>query len=229
MSNEFRRNRSKKVYGYERHQPVTIQIVENGITKSLDNNKLLLHRDFYIIFEPSASLLAPPSLFAEYDEDYIHFNWTDSSSRSFNLTFTNNPIVVLTLESEASGVVNPYLISRTTTDLTVGVSGFYSGAIRYRAINSNTGYPAVVRRNVLEPTLFYTAYAGYIDITSSATVTASYAFVGPSPINVFLSTYDISGNNMADVWISSGSVGATNIGADLSGETTTRINFLAVK
>jgi hypothetical protein len=229
-SNDYKRNRSKRTYGYERQQPVTIQVVENGVTKSLDHNQLVLHRDFYIIFETSSSLPAPnPTVYAEYDEDFIHFNWQDTSTRSFNISFTANPTVVLVLESEASGVVNPFLLSRSTTELTVGLSAQYSGAIRYRAINSNSGYPALVQRNVLEPSLTYTAYAGFVDVSNSSTVTASYAFTGPGPDFVFLSPYNISGNDMADVWITSGSAGTTDIGADLSAETTTRINFLAVK
>lgn len=231
-SNDYKRNRSKRTYGYERQQPVTIQIVENGVTKSLDHNQLVLHRDFYIIFETSSSIPNPTVVtqsYAEYDEDFIHFNWTDTATRSFNITFSANPTVVLVLESEASGVVNPFLLSRSTTGLTVGLSAQYSGAIRYRAINSNSGYPALVLRNVLEPALTYTAYAGFVDVSNASTVTASYAFSGPGPDFVFLSPFNISGNDMADVWITSGSAGTTTTGADLSAETTTRINFLAVK
>ncbi len=232
MSNPNSRQRIRRVYGYQRAQPQTIVLtdVKLGNSRSLDAGSLMIHRDFFIINAASGSIYnAPPVIFAEYDEDLISFNWEDTASDTFNITFSNTPIVVLTMESTVLGLENvqPYVLSYTTNTLTIGVSALYSGSVRYRAIYSPT-YPCVVQRNILEPTLYYNASAGTINPAGTSNFSSAYTplQVGP-PTDFFMSSYGSGGQ--ADLNIVSSSYDLTTVQGELSSHFNESINYLAVE
>jgi len=235
------RQRLRRVYGAERAPSEKVEFVEaeTGISRSFDASQLVVHRDFFIIFAPSGSKaeippVPPPPVYGEYDEDFINFDWTSEATRPFNITFSQQPIVTLEVENLNSGLegVQPFLISYDTGQLTVGLSALHSGSIRYRAIYAPS-YPSVVVRNVLEPTLFYTASAGFVDLNGQSDFTATYnAVTNPpaAPSQVFFGLYDINSNNQADVSIAeSGSFGVTFTQGYLTSYLNNRINYMAVK
>lgn len=230
MSNPNSRQRIRRVYGYQRTQPQTIVLTDNtGNSRTLPAGSLLLHRDFFIVNAPSGSSGLIPSDYAEYDEDLILFNWQDEATDTFNITFTGNPIVVLSMETTALGLENvqPYILSYNTSGLTIGVSALYSGSVRYRAIYSPT-YPCVVQRNILEPGLYYNASAGTINPAGASNFSSAYTplQIGP-PTSFFMSSYGSGGQ--ADLNIVSSSYDLTTVQGELSSHFNESINYLAVE
>jgi hypothetical protein len=228
------RNKRRKTYGYERTTPDVVNVVIDNVTRSFDKNTVVIHRDFFLIrdvFSSSFTSGSTPVVYAEYDEDYISFNNTTVNSRSFNITFTGTPYVTLVVEPPSGsngGNIITFLDSHSTTQLTVGVSAPYSGNVRYRAIYSAT-WPAFVQRNVLEPTLYYTASAGFVDLTYQTGFTASYTSVGSVPSYVFISTYDNNNNNQADVaFVLTSSYSTTAVSGNVSAPMTDRIYYMAI-
>jgi hypothetical protein len=234
------RQRLRRVYGGERAPSDKIVFVEasTNITRSFDASQMQVHRDFYIVFAPSSSqspVIPPPApVYGEYDEDLIDFNWQSEATKTFNITFSSTPIVTLEVENLGTGLegVQPFLVSYTNGQLTVGLSAIHSGSIRYRAIYASS-YPSVVVRNVLEPTLYYTASAGSVDLTGQSEFTATYSPVTSpptAPSQVFFGLYDINGNNEANVSIAeSGSFGVAITQGYLTSYLNNRVNYMAVK
>lgn len=231
------RQRLRRVYGAERAPSDKVEFVEaaTNISRSFDASQLMVHRDFFIIFAPSGSNPeTPPAVYGEYDEDFVDFNWTSEATRPFNITFSQPPIVTLEVENFNTGLegVQPFLVSYDNGQLTVGLSALHSGSIRYRAIYAPS-YPSVVRRTVLEPTLYYTASAGYVDLSGQSEFTATYnAVTDPptAPSQVFFGLYDVNSNNQADVSIAeSGSFGVTFTQGYLTSYLNNRVNYMAVK
>ncbi len=228
MSSSFaiNQNKRRKVYHYERNPQELFDVVLGDVTRSFDRNSIILHRDFYLIRDHSG-IIIPELEVGEYDEDYIGFSGQDTLSKTFNITFSALPIVTVQVEPTGSYNINAYITSITTNSVTVGLSAPHSGNIRYRAINAAT-YPAVVVRNVLAPSLVYTASAGYIDLTSTSEFADPYSTLLPLASTIFFSTYDTNGNNDADVAVVTSSYTTSVLSGSLSAPITNRVNFLAV-
>jgi hypothetical protein len=230
MSNlRIGKNQTRKVYGYIQPPKRLINAVVNNITKSFDAQSIIRHRDYFFLIN---DLLDTPNavlpIFGEYDEDLISFNSVYFVTKSFNTTFTANPIVVVDVLSSDSGSINTFISNITTTGVVVETSAPFVGVIRYRAIYSAT-YPTTVQRNVLSSAFTYNASAGYITVNNSSTFTASYASLGSPPTEVFFTPYDVNSNGMANVAIvNSSSFGVTETSGDLSANIINQINFIAI-
>jgi len=227
------RNKRRKTYGYERAAPQNIEVVIDNVTRSFDRNTVVIHRDFYLVRDVvSGSVFVPTNVYAEYDEDRVAFNNTTQASKTFNITFSSQPAVTLfeiePATNDNSQNVQPFIVSHTTTQVTVGLSAPFSGNVIYRAIYSPT-WPALVQRNVISSSFFYTAQAGYIDLAAMTDFTASYGSLGSVPSFVFLSTYDVNSNNQADVaFVATGSYTLTAVSGNVSAPITDRIYFMAI-
>lgn len=183
------RNLWRKVYGYQNNKPQVVSVVDSitQVTYSLDLNKTLRHRDFFIIqgLNSGSQLEVSESsgyAIGEYDEGLFHFSSiTDQGTGSFNFTFSNFPIVVLSVESASlyGEGVNVYGGNITPSGFTFGMSAPFSGSIRWRAIYA-TSYPALCTSSY---TASITASAGSVSMTGQAYYTASFATLPGVPFS----------------------------------------------
>lgn len=225
------KSQARRVYGYIRAPKQEIHVVVNGVSRSFDAQALVYHRDFFHVINDALQSIGTetPVAVYEYDEDLIIFNGETSKSKSFNITFTTNPIVVLDVIPFADQEnVNSFITSISTTAVSVGLSAPLSGAVRYRAIYAPI-YPVSVQRNVLSSSFSYQISAGYTDLTASSTFSANYISMVVNPSQVIFTTFDMNSNNDADVaFVNSSSFGTTQTTGDVSSEITNRINFIAI-
>jgi hypothetical protein len=206
------RNLWRKVYGYQNNKPQMVSVVDSitQTTYSLDLNKTLRHRDFFIIqgLNSGSQTLTTESAFvtAEYDEGLFHFSSiTDHGTGSFNFTFSSLPIVVLSVESASlyGGGVNLFGGNITTSGFTFATSAPFSGSIRWRAIYA-TSYPAVCSSSY---TASITASTGPPVIPLGSTAyTASFATLPGVPF----SFRDTSWENVGIVTTGFGDVAFTH-------------------
>lgn len=224
------KNSWKKVYGYNSHKPRETTIIDtaNSVTYSLDLNKTLRHRDFFIIKGlTSGAFEAPPPVPAEvteYDEGVVHFaGISDVGTGSFNFTFSGSPYVVLTIESSAlyGNNLNVWGESLSTAGFTFGLSAPFTGSIRYRAIYAET-YPAYVTSAY---TASITASAGTYSAVVESFYTASFAAL-PSTTSLFLNTaWGTTGQQ--DVALQPQVSSSAQATVEFSSPTTSTIYFIA--
>lgn len=218
-----------KVYGYSVNKPVVVSFMDTttSTTMSLDLNKTFRHRDYFIIEGiaggQTAEVPAPPSNLTEYDEGLVFLTGGDSGTGSFNFTFSDNPIVVLTPDPAVlwGENVNVYGITRTTSGFTFGTSAPYSGAIRYRAIYSPS-YPALCTSSF---TSSITASAGTSVLTENYAYTASFAALPGSPFK-FLQTAWHNGT-MHDVSFQTQVYDSDSANVEISAPVSTTVHFIA--
>jgi hypothetical protein len=189
------RNLWRKVYGYQNNKPQMVSVVDSitQVTYSLDLNKTLRHRDFFIIqgINSGSQFITEEVSFptAEYDEGLFHFSSiSDHGTGSFNFTFSNFPTVVLSVESASlyGEGVNIFGGTSTPSGFTFGLSAPFSGSIRWRAIYSPS-YPAVATSAY---TASITASAGSAFPNGATYYTASFATLPGIPFSYRDTTWD---------------------------------------
>ncbi len=228
------RNQVKIVYGYIRPPKQQNNFIVNDITKSLDSQSLEYHRDFYYLINSAIQgqflTQSSSSSYGEYDEDFISFNWETQKTKSFNITFTSNPIVVLEIPANADlENINAFIDSIGTTNFSVQLSAQFSGSIIYRAIYSPT-YPVTVQRNIVSSAFTYEAVAGYANIVGQSYFTASYSALSGTPTQGWFTPYDFNSSDDTGVaLVNSSSFGLTQTTGDISSAIVNRINFIIVK
>lgn len=140
----------RRVYSSRRRKPQVFTYINpaTSVTHSLDLNKTVRHRDFFIIkgFESTSF---PSGITALFDEALIYFNWEDEKTHNFTFAFPDNPhAIVMTVHDDVSSSGGVYLqgISYNSESMTIGASAPFSGSVRYRAIWSPLvpEYPATV-------------------------------------------------------------------------------------
>jgi hypothetical protein len=232
----FNPNRKKKTYSFNRSQsPQIVSSSIGGHTEYYDETLISVDNPFYVVNVPSSQGIpppVPPAPVAEYDENVINFSWEDTKTTSFDFTFSSSPIVTLEiLPSGGTENIVAFLGNVSTNNLTVNLSAPYSGKIVYRAIYSPT-YPAKVSRSFVSSSFFYTASAGYVDLSNQDSFLATYSVLSSAivPTNLFIAARDINNNGGADVAIvNSGSYGLTTTPISFSAPITNRVYYLAVK
>lgn len=224
----------RRVYGYQNTKPQLVEVVDvaSATTRSIDLAKTLRHRDFYYIDGITANYIPsipPPPIptgsFAEYDEGIIFVNTNAFSYMgNFNFTFSNNPIVVLSIEDALPGTenVNLFGINPGVSNFTFGFSSDFSGSIRYRAIYSPT-YPALATSSF---TASMSASAGSVNPGGLAYYTASFAALPLAPFEVRQTIWveDALGEDVAFITQVSSS---SEISSDLSSEFSKTVHYIA--
>lgn len=151
------RNLWRKYYpvGAPRREPQSVQLfdVDANVSYSLDLQTTIRHRDFFKIIQHatgSTADAAPGVVLGEYDEGLIPFNFTTEEIFNFNFAFSNDPVIVFTVEPYFDPLaepqpslenINAFGIFKNTNVGMVGVSAPFSGNIRYRAAWASS-YPA---------------------------------------------------------------------------------------
>jgi hypothetical protein len=110
---------------------------------TIDLTKITRSRNAYRVEKSTPSDFVIDFEIGEYEEGLVSFNNESSASFSFATTFSGNPRMVLSSESDVSGTFNVFCLSAISDSFQVGVSTVLSGQIRYRAVYSNT-YPCRV-------------------------------------------------------------------------------------
>jgi len=229
------RNLWRKVYGYHNNKPQVVSIVDpqTQVTYSLDLNKTLRHRDFFIINGVnSGSQVIITSSFAFATAEYSEGIFTlpslgTSGTGSFGFTFSHQPYVVLSVESASiyGGNLNLYGGNITTTGFTFDFSAPFSGSIRWRAIYSPT-YPAVATSAY---TASITASAGSVAPGGKSFYTASFATLPGLPKFYYDTAWANVGINdgSADVAFSHQTSSSNSETVEISAPTNTTIDFIA--
>lgn len=230
------KNLWRKVYGYRNHKPSETTIVETdtGVTYSLDLNKTIRHRDYFIIdgyVGASVTIPTPTSsiILAEYDEGL--FELTEESSYSqvyFNFTFSSTPIVVLTVESASKNGENLQVYGKfvQTNQFVFETSAPLSGTIRYRAIYSPT-YPAYATSSY---TSSITASAGTSNGAGNSYYTASYSALPGSPFKFLQTGWDNSAPALTlgqNIWFTTETSSSTAATVNFSSQMNADIHFIA--
>jgi hypothetical protein len=231
----FNPNRKKKTYSLNRSQPSkVIATVVNGKVEYFDETLASVDNPFYQIQQVVSQGLPPPTppIVAEYDEDVIDFDWTDTENVSFNITFSQNPFLTMeVLPADGFENIAFFANNLSTTGFVANISAPFSGQIVYRAIVSPI-FPVVIERVVVSSSFYYTASAGFISASSNSEFTATYAQLAPAtnPSYVFFTPIDDNNNGDASVAIvDTGSFGLTTTEVTYSAPVYNSIHYFAVK
>lgn len=239
MADDPRRNRYAKnphlwrrVYSFRRRKPQVRTYINpaTNVTHSLDLNKTVRHRDFFIIrgFE-SASF--PPTIIAEYDEGIITFSNTSFATAPFNFCFSGAPdAVVLTVDDTTDNTDNiiAYGLNFTSCSMSIGTSAPFSGNIRYRAARSPLGYPAQATSSLVPSSGTFTIFAGHVTASNVTTYSINYNVEG-TPTRLHLTPWDFFTNFDIDVDIAKKSIGPSGSNGQISAPLNNPIYFIAVK
>lgn len=226
------RNLWRKVYGYQNNKPQVVSIVDpqTQVTYSLDLNKTLRHRDYFIIkgVNSGTQLVETGSVITEYDEGVYAINsLTDQGTGSFNFTFSSNPYVVLTVESASlyGESLNLFGGNITTSGFTFGLSAPFTGSIRWRAIYA-TSYPAYVTSAY---TASITASAGAVAPLGQTYYTASFATLPGVPFKYLDTSWEYMGisDGTADVALTTDTLSANTATVEISAPSDATIEFIA--
>lgn len=233
------RNLWRKIYpiGSPRRSPETINLVdaETDLSYSLDLQQLVRHRDYFKIISVATVFSASTGvLLGEYDEGLIHFNNETSKTFSYAFTFSNTPIVVLTMEEESpsfGGItenVNMFGSTVSTTGATVGLSAPYSGTIRYRAAYAPS-YPYYFQSSFAPISGTFRASAGTITPSNQSFFTASWNALAGIPVKVLQTTWDTLSRLDIDVAITlnTASIGVSSAASELSAPVSSPVHFIA--
>lgn len=237
-SNKYGRNRNlwRRVYSFRRRKPVNTQLVdaETGVTFSYDLQQILRHRDYFIIKTTATASavippIPPPLLLGEYDEGLVFFNNTDSAVASFDTCFSDTPdAVVLSVEPSPNNddFIIPYGITFNSCSMSIGLSAPYSGAVRYRAVYSSTGYPINVTSSLVPASGTFQVSAGHITASQATEFTASHPSGGS--LDFFAKTaWDFFGNFDNNVFISEDNATSTSTSGSISAPLSNPIYFIA--
>ncbi len=233
-TNKYTKNRNlwRKVIGYGDAQPrPVIETFVDPLTSieySLNLQETLRHRDLFQV--PKPNIDNDSVTYGEYDEGIVSYVMTDSVYKDFNfgITFTNNPIVVLTIDQNETNTTNviPYGITFSTTGAYVGISAPFSGNLRYRAIY-----------NATYPTQVISAFTGSIIVASAGTITVSSNSVSYSttfdalssiPTEIYQTAWDTT-DNSSDVYLSGTNVTISTLEASISAPYSKDIHFILIE
>lgn len=221
-NNKYAANRNawRRVYPRARRKPVVETFVETltAVTFSYDLNKTYRHRDFFLIKNIPSGTYGAEVILAEYDEGLINFNNSDFQIQGFSTCFSQIPdAVVLTVEPASNNSHNiiPYGLSFTACSMSIGLSANFSGSIRYRAVYSSTGYPAIVTSSFAPGSGAFAVMAGNVTASNTDNFNVPHNFVGPGPSAVRMTTWDMFANYDVDVYIGK-TVGVTGSDVQLS-------------
>lgn len=209
----------RKVYYGVNRQPAIVASSSIGFYNA---NEFIKHYDFFRI--PTLGIGAEESavVFAEYEERLVSFNWEVSKSITFTTPFSSEPIVIVSTEENDYSNISLFVTGTSQTGFEVQLSAEFSGSIRYRAIYW-ASYPVLVERSPLSASSYYSASAGFEQLTNNSEFVASYNSLGSVPVNVFFTPT----NEMVSL-VSSSSFGLTATSGSLSAPVNGAINFLAV-
>ena len=232
----FNPNRKKKTYSLNRSQPSkVIATIVDGKVEYFDETLVTVDNPYYQLQTATSQGLPPPPPPpppAEYDEDVIEFDWTDTEVATFNITFSQNPYLTLeVLPAEGFENIAFFANNLSTTGFIAHVSAPFSGQIVYRAIVSPV-FPVVIERVVVSSSFYYTASAGKIPESSNSEFVATYNQLFPAtyPTNLFFTPIDDNNNGDAGVAIvATGSFGLTSTEVSYSAPVYNSIHYLAVK
>lgn len=227
-------NKKKKTYSFNRSQPSKIVgTLVNGKVEYFDETLVTVDNPYYVLNVPNSQGLAPPPppVIAQYDEDVIDFNWTDTEVVSFNITFSQSPYLTLEI-LPADGLENIafFASNLSTTGFIANISAPLSGQLVYRALVTPT-FPVIIERVVVSSSFYYTASAGIIPASSNDTFLATYTAVsGAPPEHIFFTPIDDDNNGDACVGLEeTGSMGLTSTTVTFSAPVYNSIHYLAVK
>lgn len=222
--NKYGKNRNlwRKTYPHRRRKPRNVTVLDDASDQYLtfDLNKLIRHRDYFVIDGPD---IEPGDLI--YEEGIVYFNNEDVVLSSFSSNFHESPIVVYTIESSGSDDnVNIYGIGQPTKDtFRIGASAPFSGSVRYRAIYSRNGYPVYIETSAYSSSFW--VYAGKKTITNATEYTASYT-INSGTLEYRDTAHDRDGNFDNDVFIETDTKSLTQATNTLSAPTTDTIHFI---
>lgn len=197
------RNLWRKVYGYQNNRPQAAEVVnlDSSTTSSLDLNKMLRHRDFFIIkgiigsnIDNSIAPIPPPTGSGdwEYYEDLIFLNGGTDDSVSFPFAFSGVPTVTITPESASLWGNNVQIIGlvKDPFGFEFTISSGYSGSLRYRALYVPTSDFAIVTSSY---TASITASRGSTNIQNLSAYTASFPDLLGTPTLFYQTPWMVSG------------------------------------
>lgn len=235
-------NLFRKSYGFSRRKPEIYEFVDvnSGITRSLDFQKVVRDRDFFVVrsgeglFVPPP--LAPEILLAEYDEDIITFDGEDEIFVSFNFTFTEEPIIVFEVETDNEGVydggptaegVNLFGLSMNTDSFTIATSAPFFGTIRYMAVYSPT-YPALVTRSIApDPGVPFLVSATQYTPEAEDTFDVSYPALPGSYSRTLYVAHDPTELGVSNAYLSASHADNDNVIIDASDVLSSPVHIIA--
>lgn len=231
------KNLWRKVYGYTNKKPELTAIVDTvtSITYSIDLNKTLRHRDYYLIdgyVGPTIETPVPPPepVTWEYEEEVVGIGGDGESTIGGTINFINQfsvvPIVVLSIESASlwGENLNIFGTDVTTTSFSYALSSEFLGTIRYRAIYSPT-YPAYVTSAY---TASITASAGTTITNGESYYTASFAALPATPFKFMQTAFgDITGTLGPDVAFSTQTSSSSEATSEISSYLSGTVHYIA--
>lgn len=209
----------RKVYHGPNRQPSIIVSSSIGFYNA---NEFIKHYDFFRIASLGIETEEPAVIFGEYEEQLVSFNWEVSKSITFETPFSAEPIVVVSTEENLYSNISFFVTGTSQTGFDVQLSAEFSGSLRYRAIYW-ASYPVFVERSPLSASSYYSASAGFEQLTNDSEFVAAYNSLGSAPTNVFFTPV----GEMVSL-VDSGSFGLTGTSGSLSAPLSGTINFLAV-
>lgn len=238
MSNndKYGRNRNlwRKVYGQINRPPDVRTVIDTvtATTYSLDLSKTIRDRNFFAIIQNPMTGSDEGLALGEYDEGLITFDNESEKSVTFGITFSNEPVVVFTMEDADvsypnSENVNVFGFTLSTTGSHLGLSAPFKGTVRYRACFA-AAYPAYFVSAYAPVSGTFRASAGSILVGNDSAYTASYAAMSGAPTSFRQSPFDSSYSHTADVKLEvPAAPGLSATPSDISAPVSTRIYYIA--
>jgi len=228
---KYERNRNvwRKVLSYERKKPRLNNFTDATTGESFvyDLETTLRHRDYFMLKKA-----AEIPLLAEYDEGIVTFSNSSFATVNFTSCFTAMPdAVVLTVDSVAdnSDYVIPYGYTFNACSMSIGLSAPFTGNVRYRAIYSSTGYPAMAQSVLVPSSGTFTVAAGYIIENGNSDYTASFATLANPPTLFYRTPWDFNNNFDDDVVLTEDSSTSNTASGQISAPLHNKIYFIAVQ
>lgn len=200
---------------------------QKAVTYSLDLNKTIRHRDYYIIQGIAGTNIIEDSgvVLAEYAEGLVTMTGGTGSTGTFPFTFTSSPIIVLTPENASFWGENVIVYGLTAglSSFTFETSAPYSGTILYRAIYSPT-YPAYATSSF---TASITASAGEAHVDTLHYYTASFTALPVNPTRFVQTAWNFEPTNLVNVYFETQTTSSTQATVEISAPFSRSIHFIA--
>lgn len=238
MSNndKYGRNRNlwRKVYG-QINRPPDIRTVIDTVTAttfSLDLSKTIRDRNYFAIVQNPVTGGSEGLALGEYDEGLITFTNESEKSVTFGITFSNEPVVVFTIEEANASYpnsenINVFGFTLSTTGSHLGLSAPFTGTVRYRACFA-AAYPSYFESAFAPVSGTFRASAGSVLVNNDSAYTASYAAMSNPPTSFRQTPFDSSYAHVADVKLEvPAAPGSTETPSDISAPVSTRIYYIA--
>lgn len=246
IDDKFGKNRNKfrRVYNYGlSRRPDVRQFVDSltDTTKSLDFQRIIRDRDYFLIRQNEELSFPPPTPAPSGSAEYLEVTVGQFQSQltfpvTFPTPFSGTPFLAFELsQSQFTGTdgeevpnVAWWVSDLTTNGFNANFSAPFTGKLVYRGVYSALGYPATVNRATDLSGSPGIVSAGSVTLSNQSSVTMSWDPLPNFPKRLNYAPVVASTDGTADVGQTISAVESTHAVNELSAPFTGQIHFVAL-